>query len=130
MFPEHIEERYWVVKTNYSPGESEYTLPLGSWRKGRGLAGKRGHVYVKGDKEAGVWLIFGNVTHKLAELIAEFPTIKTMQCGDGEATFSIPWSDLDGLLPRIWAKRRSTSKGASPEALAKARASSPIGKPR
>lgn len=121
-FPDHIRAKYRVVITRYGNGEFEESIPLGSWRKGGGLAGKKGHVYVKGEREAGIWLISGCICNKAAKLLAEVPSLTVMQCGDGEATMSVPWSDLELVLPLIGAKKvrigRSPSD-SSREAIAK-----------
>ena len=115
-------EGYRVVKTKYGNGESEETIPLGRWKKNGGLAGKRGHVYVKSDTHAGVWLISGRIHKLTAELIATIPSIEVMQCGDGEATLSIPWGDLPKLLPMIGAKKLRVASPATLDALARGRA--------
>lgn len=126
MFDETIEEKWRTVKTSYGLGDFEVTIPLGSWRKGGGLAGKRGHVYSCGKGWAGVWLNGGQLKSRIAALTADFPNLKVMQVGDGEMTFRVPTSDLGRLLPALGAKRRFVTSDAKKTALAKARMLSPL----
>lgn len=125
-FPQSVRDVYRVVETRYGNGEYEETIPLGSWRKGRGLAGRRGHVYIKGPKEAGVWLIHKQWPTVFADIQVSCPTAKLLQCGSGEMTFSVSWDDLDALLPFLGAKRLRAMTESQKAALAKARESSPI----
>jgi hypothetical protein len=49
-----------------------------------------------------------------------------MQIGDGETTAKVPMSVLDGILPRLGAKRRYKASEAQMAAARKATAASPI----
>ena len=127
MFPPEIEAAYRVVETRYGKGDAERTIPLGSWRKGGGLAGKRGNVYEHGTETAGVWLIRLAAAAWVREQLSPlFPNLVLMQDGDREATFRVPMNDLDRLLPLIGAKKRAKASEAVLATLAKARAASPI----
>lgn len=126
MFPSEIEAAYRVVETRYGNGESERTIPLGSWRKGGGLAGTRGHVYIHGPETAGVWFIRRTWPEFIATLRPEFPNLTMMQEAEGECTFSVPMSDLDRLLPLLKAKRRTVVSEALRNAAKQASKASPI----
>lgn len=125
-FPEPIEKTYRVVKTSFGEGEFEETIPLGSWKKGGGLAGKKGHVYRYSYGWIGVWLI-GRGAKRFAEsLRSKAPNLTMMQEGDGEITFRIPDSELEAILPDIKGKRRTVVSEALKNAAQNARLSSPI----
>jgi len=126
MFPTTIESKYRAVTTRYGEGDFEITIPLGSWRKGGGLAGKKGHVYVHGPGSAGIWLNGRSSRSKLEALRVDFPDLKVMQSGDGETTARLPISDLDRILPMLGAKRRFKASEAKLVACRKASAASPL----
>lgn len=126
MFPTTIENDYRVVTTRHGEGDSEVTIPLGSWRLGGGLAGKLGHVYEHGPGSAGIWLNGKKSKTRLEALRVDFPDLKIMQAGDTETTAKVPMSCLATLLPRLKAKRRFTASEAQMAAARKGTAASPI----
>jgi hypothetical protein len=130
IFPSTVEENYRVVRTQHGEGEgdAEYAIPLGSWRKGGGLAGKLGHVYEHGPGSAGIWLNGRQSKSKLEALRADFPDLKIMQVGDGSTTAKVPMSSLEAILPALKAKRRFKASSALLAAAEKGRLASPIGK--
>lgn len=129
MFNEAIAENYRVVTTRYGQGDEEQTIPLGSYRKGQGMEGRKGHVYVGGNRWAGIWLKGTHSLRLLENLQTAFSDLTIMQVGEGETTARIPFSDLDAILPMLGAKRRFKASNARLATLEKARAASPIGKP-
>mgnify|MGYP001608490084 CR=1 FL=1 len=104
-FSAEVRDAYRIVTTRYGLGESEETIPLGSWRKGDGLAGKRGHVYLHGPNTAGIWLIGGRLDGKVDALHRLCPELAMMQRGFREMTLKCPISSLPHLLPALNAKR-------------------------
>ena len=130
MFTETIAEQFRVVTTNYGQGDAEQTIPLGSYRKGGGMEGRKGHVYIGGIGWAGIWLKGGHSLRHLKALQADFPDLTIMQVGEGETTAKVPFSILGRILPLLGAKRRFKASNARLATLAKARLSSPIGQPR
>jgi hypothetical protein len=129
-FSAAIKENYRVVRTQHGVGEqdAEYTIPLGSWRKGGGLAGKLGHVYEHGPGSAGIWLNGRQSKSKLEALRADFPDLKIMQVGGMETTAKVPMSCLEAILPALNAKRRFKASSALLAAAEKGRLASPIAK--
>ena len=121
-FSETIESAYRVVITRYGEGDSEETIPLGSWRKGGGLDGSKGHVYRFNPRTAGVWIKGQGPRQRMEALQVQFPNLRIMQVGCGEGTFSIPDSDLDRILPVLKAKRRPVMTEARLAAIEKASA--------
>lgn len=119
VFPQTVVENYRVVITRYGNGEFEETIPLGSWCKGGGLAGSKGHVYDYDKDWAGVWLVGRESAAKAAALMRDFPSIVPMQNGDGECTFRVPMTDLKALLPHLKAKRRFKTSEARMAAIQK-----------
>jgi len=128
QFPDSIEATYRVVRTQHGIGEAdaEYTIPLGSWRKGRGLEGSRGHVYRYGHGWSGVWIKRLSPRRFIDGIRGQIPEMAIMQVGTGAATFRVPMDDLADLLPMLNAKRLRTTTDAMRNALAKARAASPL----
>jgi hypothetical protein len=119
MFDDAISAKYRIVKTNLG-GETEETIPLGSWRKGGGLEGSKGHAYKYGNGWTGVWIKCRGPRERMNQLRADFANLVPMQVGAGEGTFRVPDSDLDRLLPMIGAKRRRTMSEAAKSSIAKA----------
>jgi len=131
MFSDAIRAAYRVVETKHGGGDGEETIPLGSWRKGGGLAGSRGHVYEHGPGSAGVWIIGQGPRQRMEALRVQFPNLRILQVGSREGTFSVPIDDLDRLMPVLKAKRRFKPSEAKLAACRKASATSPlIPKPR
>jgi hypothetical protein len=128
MFAEAIAQKYRLVRTQHGTGEedAEYSIPLGSWRKGRGMEGSKGHVYEYGPGWAGVWIKGRSPGRKIAPLAIQFSNLRTMQVSDHEATFRVPIDDLDALLPILNAKRLPAMTEARKSALSKARQASPL----
>lgn len=126
MFPESISDGFRVVTTSHGQGDSETTIPLGSWRKGGGLEGSKGHVYEYGSDWAGIWLKGRSSKRKLEALKPDFPDLKVMQAGEGETTAKVPFSVLDGILPLLGAKRRFKASEAQLAAARKGTAASPL----
>lgn len=126
MFTQAIRDKYRVVRTQLGTGEedAEYTIPLGRWRKGDGLAGKKGRVYLHGPQWAGVWLVGRSLKRRVERLRVDFPDLKIMQVGDGELTFRVPISDLGLLLPILDAKKRPVMTKGRLAALKRATAKS------
>ena len=136
MFAEAIREAYRVVQTRHGSGETEYTIPLGSWRKKLNLKadqknlpwpgeGSRGHVYEYGQGWVGVWWK-GRYSDLIPPLRDKFPDLRVMQRGMGECTFRIPIENLDAILPILKAKRRFKPSEAKLAACQKASESSPV----
>ena len=123
---EDFADRYRVVKTTHASGDTETTIPLGSWRKGGGLEGSRGHVYHYGNGWAGIWTKGPNPRGKMDALRVMFANLVPMQVGAGEGTFRVPMGDLPRLLPILKAKRLRTMTEGAKNALVKARKASPL----
>src|SRR5262245_56670852 len=126
MFTDEIRANYRIVLTQYGNGESEETLPLGSWKKGSGLAGKSGHVYAKGKHEAGIWLIRRNWRPLVDDLMKLAPSLRILQPATGEITLAVSWIELPALLPVLGAKRRRKASAAQLAAAKKGYMASPL----
>lgn len=126
MFSDAIRAAYRVVETKHGGGDGEETIPLGSWRKGGGLAGSRGHVYEHGPASAGVWIIGQGPQRRMEALRVQFPDLRIMQIGAREGTFSVPMGNLDRLLPILKAKRRFKASEGQLAASRKGAAASPL----